>query len=709
MDLKDKVLELNAKLIEARHAYYVEAIPIMDDKDYDSLEKELADLVAQEPDLKRYATILNTVGSDLRDAANRIKHHTPMLSLENQYLVEDVEKWMSGLPAGTVVCIEPKVDGLSLELTYINRKLLQATTRGDGNYGEDVTPQVFASPSIPKNLHPNFPTTPVIIRGEAFILRSVFDRLNTEAEAVGDKKYANPRNLAAGTLKLKNLQEVKNRDIRFQPWEVHGIPEDKLGASKDLEFLYRNSKIGEPSWRQPLLTRVYEARGLKKAIDELAHERSNHWNRLGMDTDGIVLKVENKDLRKKLGSGTKYPNWACCYKFPSELVKTKLLDVIWQTGRTGILSPVGILDPVNVSGSLISRVSLNNLSFMQNMGLKIGSVVALEKGGEVIPKVTKLVAEGNEDIKAPSTCPECGSKTEMFEDPKSKVLSCYCTNFGCPGKLKAHLVYIGQRTMLDIEGLGPQLADKFVDEKVIGDIGDLYLWYQDMEEALKTYDEEDLGDMIREQGWPVAQTLELIRGLRSSMNLGWDKWLAAIGIPGVGLVLGKTIAKHLELGPDDMINLGPKLLTLGEEETAIEGVGVKKFDGISAWCQSEYAVTICKKLSDAGVRPKSVASPKLNGSQPLKGLNICITGEFSDLGDRDYLHQVITSLGGTIRGISKKLHILVACEGAGPSKMTKARELGIQIEDSHWLTKLFEDNNIKKHNKFEVEDVIEDI
>lgn len=392
METKELVLSLNEKLGNARHAYYAEATPIMSDADYDKMEKELKTLVTNEPDLKRYATVLSTVGSDLRDAANRVRHKTPMLSLENKYVIDEVKDWMQGQPEGTVVGIEPKIDGLSLSLRFVFRKLVLATTRGDGEVGEDVTAQVFASPSIPKVLSDNFPNTPVEIRGEAFICNHVFDRLNAEAKAVGDKPYANPRNLAAGTLKLKNLEEVAKRDIRFQPWEVHGLPENPLGASYDLEFLAANNKFGQPRWRQALIRRVRNPKDLEKAISDVANERDTVWHKgLGMQTDGIVFKVENKDLRKKLGHGSKFPNWACCFKWAGESAETTLIDVVWQVGRSGIISPVGILEPTNVSGSLISRVSLNNISYIRNMNLEIGCRVEITKGGEVIPKINRRI------------------------------------------------------------------------------------------------------------------------------------------------------------------------------------------------------------------------------------------------------------------------------------------------------------------------------
>lgn len=704
-ELKDKIIELNSQLATARHAYYVDSAPIVADSVYDALERELKTLVDENPDYAKYAYTLTTVGSDLRDDANRVKHKTLMLSLENKYTVDEIVAWMDDLPAGTVVAIEPKVDGLSLSLRYVNKKLVLATTRGDGEYGEDVTAQVFASPSIPKTLSDNFPETPVEIRGEAFIIKTVFDKLNTEAEAIGDKVYANPRNLASGTLKLKNLKEVTKRDLRFHPWEVHGIPANKLGASKDLEFLHNNSKFGEPGWRKPILTRITDSKQLAKAIHELGKEREYWHSGLGMLTDGIVFKVEDKELRKKLGTGTKFPKHSCCFKFQSLQGVTKLLDVEWSSGRSGVLTPVGILEPINLGGSMISRVNLNNLSFIENLGLSIGCDVQIVKSGDVIPTVTSLEKPGTKNIGVPSACPECGHSVEVFEDPKSKVKSCYCSDFNCPSKVKAHLVYIGQRTVLDIEGLGPQLVELLVNNGVVSDISDVFVLAQNLTAFGDKYGEEKLEAQIKKEGFPVAQTLELLRGLESSKEKPWDRWLAALGIPGIGLVLAKNIASHLELDGESMPILHEILPQLGESGFEMEGLGTKKYDSIVEWCKLPNVPQMLQNLYDMGVRPKALGRPKkLEGPTPLAGEKICITGEFPSYGEREYLQDALKSLGAEIKGVSKKLTILVAGDGAGPSKLSKAKDLGIRIEGESWLRAVFTDYKLEKKPKFDVEE-----
>lgn len=706
----ERAIELNSELSAARAAYYISGQPTMSDQEYDAKERELAELAKNDSYIKDIASVLTTVGSDLQDDSNRYKHSSPMLSIENKYLVEEVEEWFDSLPAGSTVVIEPKIDGLSLALRYSDRKLVLALTRGDGEVGEDVTAQVYATPLIPKTLSPKFPETAVEIRGECFMSVNKFDELNVELEKNGGKKFASPRNLAAGSLKLKDLGEVKKRDLNFHPWQVIGLDPDPLGVSKDLEFLHRNSEFGKPSWRQPILVKIRSKQELAKAIQSLGEMREKMWHKaLGMPTDGIVFKVEERKGRWAMGSGTKFPKWCCCYKYQTQDGETTLLDVVWQTGRLGTVTPVGILEPVNLGGAMTSRVTLNNMTFIKEMGLDYGDRIALKRSGDVIPLITGIAkkAEKSNPVKPPTNCWDCGEPVEEYIDPRSNITTWLCVNRKCGGMLKAHLVYIGQRTLLDIEGLGPQLAEKFVEEGVVEDIGDLYLWSRDLEKKIAKFGEDKVSDAIYDSGWPVVQTMELNRGLQGSKNNGWDKWLAALGIPGVGAVLAKNIATHLALQPDDMASIPTLLKKLDEEGNYLEGIGAKKLEAIMAWCNDPIATEICRKLSEAGVQPKATFKPKAlaGSSAPLSGELICVTGEFSELGDREYLQAILASLGAQIKGVSKKLTILVAGDGAGPSKLQKARELGIRLEDRIWLTKVFKDNNIQAKPKFDTEEI----
>lgn len=395
---REMICEVNRELIDARHAYYVLAKPTMTDAKYDQLEKDLADMVKAAPECQKYATVLYTVGSDMVHSSGRIRHTTPMLSLENRYTFEELQEWCSDYPDQMFV-VEPKVDGASCSLLYLNHKLVKAVTRGDGQYGEDVTKQMAASGAVPLELDAKmFPSTPVEIRGEVFITTMQFDKLNAELEAEGDKPYASPRNLAAGSMKLLDLEEVKRRGLKFFVWQVDGLTEEYLTKrTLDVKFAHHpilyTTKLN-PCFRQSIFSLASSAKELIDLIDtNIRKEREIVWHKgLGMQTDGVVIKLVSPDARKEAGVSGKYPAWACCFKFQNLSGTTTLRAVRWQTGRTGVVTPVGELDPVTLGGATITRVSLNNWSWMQEMGIThLPCQVELVRSGDVIPKIIRVV------------------------------------------------------------------------------------------------------------------------------------------------------------------------------------------------------------------------------------------------------------------------------------------------------------------------------
>lgn len=404
---------LNAKLMAARYAYYVESNPIMSDQEYDALEKQLRDLVAREPKVAVMATVLTAVGSDIVGSIGTIKHREPMLSLDNAYTLADLEAWIKDHPENTTYTIEPKVDGGSLSIRYADHKLWVAVTRGDGEKGEDVTQAAMTIRDIPKTLPSHFPEN-LEVRGEVFMTKAQFNALNEAQFAAGKDIYKNQRNLATGSLKLKDLKEVKARGLSFQPWQVIGLEptpgttspdmadpnfteEQKLrmaGAtglehSQALEFIHRSC-----GFRQPHCWRVYHKKDMAAAIGKNITLLTTLWeDALGMKCDGLVIKVEQHFLRRQLGNGTKAPKWAIAFKIQSMAGVTKLLDVVWQVGRTGALTPVGVLEPINLGGAIVQRVNLNNLSWIREKGLELGCLVEVVRSGDVIPKVLRVVPE----------------------------------------------------------------------------------------------------------------------------------------------------------------------------------------------------------------------------------------------------------------------------------------------------------------------------
>lgn len=390
---KQEVIRWNAQLAAARHAYYVAAEPIMTDKEYDLMELQLTKAVELFPEFKPLAPVLQCVGSDLVDDAGRIKHTSPTLSLDNAYTIEEIEEWYEALALAedALVTIEPKVDGVSCTLKYVDHKLVQAVTRGDGTYGEDITPAIVATDSIPNDLPEDlYPEGLVEIRGEVFVTTRTLEALNAEAEAKGGKTFANVRNLAAGTIKLKDTAEVKRRELKFRPWQVFGLPETGAAA---LEAIHKKSKLGHRGFCQPEIIRIRSKAEIKNAIEMASKLRDSLWSHgLSMVTDGIVLKVDDPAIRAKLGAGSKAVKWACAFKFQALTGITTLREVIWQVGRTGKLTPVGVMDPINLGGAVVQKVSLNNWTWMGEMGIThLPCKVEVCRSGDVIPKIVRMV------------------------------------------------------------------------------------------------------------------------------------------------------------------------------------------------------------------------------------------------------------------------------------------------------------------------------
>jgi DNA ligase (NAD+) len=685
-DARQQIIQWNAELIAARHAYYVLAEPIMSDKEYDLLELRLTKGVELFPEAKPLATVLSCVGSDLQDSAGRTKHSSPTLSLDNAYTVEEIEEWYEALelPADAIVTIEPKVDGVSCTLKFVGRKLVQAVTRGDGHYGEDITAAIAATDSIPNELPEEFfPDTVVEIRGEIYIKSTVLDKLNAEIEAKGGKPYANVRNLAAGTIKLKDTKEVKRRQLSFRPWQVFGL--DVTGAAA-LEYLYNKGKLGYRGFVQPEIIRIHSKDQIRGAIALAAKLRDSLWSQgLSMITDGIVLKVDDPAIRAKLGAGTKAVKWAIAYKFQALQDATTLLSVEWQVGRTGKLTPVGIVEPVNLGGAIIQKASLCNWSLMSDLKLQPGCKVQICRSGDVIPQITVRLdpeVEHPTKFREPRSCPSCGGEITSYKDESSKIISHWCENPECPGQLSEYLAYLGGRTILDIDGLGNEIAKKFVEDEIVRDLGDLFLWHQSIAPYLN---EPGFDEVVKEAGMPVAQIRTLIGGLSNALVRPWDRWLTALGIPGIGKTFGQTVGMTLKLQSEDLPNLPGKLLALKED--TIEGIGAKKLKAIAEWAKAPATLEVLAKLHTAGVRPTPLIVAASSEGGPLSGYVIVISGEFEE--DRDAISKKLASLGAVMKsGVSKKVNLLLLGSAPGKSKIAKAKELGIRTETREWLVKV---------------------
>lgn len=699
-----KLIQLvNNELVEARHSYYVLCQPTMTDAEYDAKERSLKEMVAAAPQFKSLAPVLTVVGSDLTRNATQVKHRSPMLSLENHYTFDLTQAWCSKFPAGTHFVLEPKVDGSSCSLTYLNRKLVKAVTRGNGVYGEDITAAMAASKAVPTTLpEEHFPATPVEIRGEVFMTVGQFNKINQELEANGDKPYVSPRNLASGTLKLKDMAEVARRGLRFFPWQVEGIPEEYL-QTRQLSSRFAHHALMYvtrvcPVFPQSLLSIATSPEEVVEFLDNrLRKERELVWLQgLGMQTDGIVIKVDDPQLRAQLGVGEHYPNWGIAWKYPSEKRGTLLKSVTWQVGRTGVLTPVGELEPVNLGGSMVSRVSLNNATYIQELGIEIGDEVLMSKGGEVIPYCNGIATKGNNPIpiQAPVVCETCGAPLVTLENPKSGVQTLWCQNPGCTARLQARLEYVSSRAVLEIEDLGPELIRQLLKGGFVGSFTDLFAFCADIEQGLAQGSQEQVAQGIAASGLGAAQVLGVTQAIQRCKTYEWDRWLMAIDLPGIGKVMARTLAIQARLEPDSLPHLRETLTKLLAEQK-VEGIGeIRKADILEYFQANPQFDQEMQELYDMGVRPVSLvkAQPVTQGSEeaPLAGHVICISGEFESYGEREYLQECLASLGATIKtGVSKKLTLLLTGAAPGPAKIAKARDLGIPTEGKAWLEQVF--------------------
>jgi DNA ligase (NAD+) len=711
---KGLIISTNNELINARHAYYAQARPIMTDAEYDRMEQQLYDMVKGLPQFRSLATILTTVGSDMVNSGGRIKHRTPMLSLDKTYDFAELTSWLEQFP-GQQFVIEPKVDGCSCSTIYINRKLIKAVTRGDGLFGEDVTKQMAASGAVPLTLPEEFyPETPVEIRGEVFIAVSQFDKLNKELEAEGEKPYASPRNLAAGSMKLLDLEAVRRRGLRMFVWEVNGIPQDYLSKrSASLDYCHQAIQYvtrTNPCFPQSILSVCCDPQGVVDAIDnQIRKEREIVWlGGLGMHTDGVVIKLVSPQARKEAGLGTRTPHWGLAWKYPSEKKGTVLKDVVWQTGRTGSLTPVGILDPINIGGAMVSRVNLNNYSFITELGIGIGDEVLIKRGGEVIPVCSGISLKSPTSILIPEpTVCACGAPIISGINPKSGVLTHWCDNFECSEQLKAKLCYVADRSVLEIDELGPELSTKLVEEDFVTTFSDLMEFSNSIITGLEKSKSEAVSLKLTGLGFSAAQIIKMCKSLETVKTREWDRWLASLEIPGIGRVMSKGLATLCRLQPDDMPRLRD-ILTKALNGEKIDGIGdVKKTEVLSYFAtHGQYFDEEVQALYDAGVRPKALIQAAVAGEQPLAGYVVCITGEFYSFGEREHLQKCLASIGATIKtGVSKKLTHLIAGAEAGRSKLAKAKELNIPLLREDWLRLAFTDNHLPlKPKGFEAED-----
>lgn len=654
MNIKERIEELRAELHRHNYNYYVLNAPEISDKQFDDMMRELQDLEKEHPEYQDENSPTMRVGSDINKNFTQVAHKYPMLSLGNTYSESEVaefyERVKKALNEDFEICCELKYDGTSISLTYEDGKLIRAVTRGDGEKGDDVTDNVKTIRCIPLVLHGNYPPS-FEIRGEILMPWVVFEELNREKEAREEPLFANPRNAASGTLKLQNSAIVASRKLDSYLYYL-------LGENLPCDGHYENLQTAA-QWGFKISEHMKKAHTLQEVMDYI-----NYWDterkNLPVATDGIVLKVNSLRQQKNLGYTAKSPRWAIAYKFQAERALTRLNKVTYQVGRTGAITPVANLDPVQLSGTIVKRASLHNADIIEGLDLHIGDMVYVEKGGEIIPKITGVDKEARtmligEKVKFITRCPECGSQLIRYEGEAAH----YCPNeTACPPQIKGKIEHFISRRAMNIDGLGPETVDMFYRKGLIADAADLY--------TLTTDDIKDLERM----GEKSADNI--IKGIASSKEVPFERVLFALGIRFVGETVAKKIAKSFanieELEQADMATL-----------TNIDEIGEKIAQSIVSYFANASNRQLVERLKEAGLQ-FSRSEEDLSGyTDKLSGQSIVISGVFQHH-SRDEYKALIEKNGGKNSGsISSKTSFILAGDNMGPAKLEKAQKLGIKI------------------------------
>lgn len=653
MDEKARIEQLRKELHEHNYRYYVLNQPTIGDQDFDFLMHELQNLEARHPEMADPNSPTQRVGSDLNEEFQQVAHKYPMLSLANTYNEQDVADWYESVRKGLAgedfeVCCEMKYDGLSISLTYIDGKLVQAVTRGDGVHGDDVTSNVKTIRAIPLVLPGEGYPHEFEIRGEILMPWAVFERLNKEREEAEEPLFANPRNAASGTLKSQKSSLVASRQLDAYLYYL-------LGEELPAEGHFENLEAAR-SWGFKISEGMKKVKTLKGIYDFI-----NYWDTarksLPVATDGIVLKVNSLQQQRSLGFTAKSPRWAIAYKFKAERVCTRLNEVTYQVGRTGAITPVANMEPVQLAGTTVKRATLNNEDFIKSFDLHIGDYVYVEKGGEIIPKIVGVDIDQRPLIALPvqfiKRCPECGTPLVRYEGEAAW----YCPNdTGCPPQIKGRIEHFIARRAMNIDSLGPETIDDYYRQGLIHNVADLY---------------DIQVQQINGDGSRTKSAQKIIYGIQASKKVPFERVVFALGIRFVGETSARLLARHFK-------NIDALMSADLEELQEIEGIGEVMAKSIITYFHDEKNLEIVNRLRGYGLQMEfSAVNSQL--STKLEGLSIVISGVFTHH-SRDEYKAIIEQNGGkNVGSISGKTSFILAGENMGPSKLQKAKKLGIQI------------------------------
>lgn len=654
MDEKQRIEQLRQELHDHNYRYYVLNQPQISDQEFDFMMHELQDLEARHPEMADPNSPTQRVGSDLQTGFRQVAHRYPMLSLANTYNEQDVRDWYESVRKGLAgedfeVCCEMKYDGLSISLTYVDGHLMQAVTRGDGVQGDDVTQNVKTIRTIPLILPGKGYPKEFEIRGEILMPWASFERLNAVREAAEEPLFANPRNAASGTLKSLDSRVVAQRSLDAYLYYLLG---EDLPADGHFENL-----DAARSWGFKISEGMRKVKTVEEIIDFI-----NYWDterkNLPVATDGIVLKVNSLRQQRSLGYTAKSPRWAIAYKFKAERECTRLLEVTYQVGRTGAVTPVANMEPVQLAGTIVKRATLNNEDFIRSFDLHIGDMVYVEKGGEIIPKIVGVNIDERPIISQPvqfiKRCPECGTPLVRYEGEAAW----YCPNdAGCPPQIKGRIEHFIARKAMNIDSLGPETVNEYWQRRLIHNIADLY----DIEVQ-----------QINGDGSRTKSAQRIVNGIQKSKEVPFERVVFALGIRFVGETSARLLARHFK-SMDALMNAGL------EELQEVEGIGEVMAKSIISYFHNPENQTIIERLRGYGLQMALSEEQTMPASDKLAGQSIVISGVFAHH-SRDEYKLIIEQNGGkNVGSISGKTSFILAGENMGPSKLEKAQKLGVRI------------------------------
>jgi DNA ligase (NAD+) len=653
-EAKEEILRLSSLINHHNYLYYVKSEPEISDYDFDMLLKKLVELENTHPQFTFDNSPTKRVGGDLTKKFVTVQHRYPMLSLSNTYSEEEIREWEARIKKTTdeplqFVC-ELKYDGVAVGIRYEKGQLTRAVTRGDGSQGEDITTNVKTIRTIPLSLTGNFPDD-FEIRGEIFMPLQSFKRLNEEREDIGEPAFANPRNTASGTLKLQDSKIVAERTLDSFLYGVYG---DDLQLNGHYESVQAAGSWGfkVPTSDNNFIVRTDSIAGIMDFIHFWNEKRQN----LPFEIDGVVIKVDNYEQQRRLGFTAKSPRWAIAYKFKTERVETRLNSVTYQVGRTGAITPVANLEPIQLGGTTVKRASLHNLDQIEKLGLCNADYVYVEKGGEIIPKIVGVNETRRTEstlIEFPAECPECRANLIRREGEAQH----YCPNeIACPPQIKGKIEHFIGRKAMNIEGLGAETVDQLFENGLLNNAADLY----DL-----TFDK-----LIGLDRMADKSVENLLNGLEESKKIPFERVLFAVGIRFVGETVAKKLAKHFK-SIDNIKNAKFDELLEAEE------IGEKIAISIQQYFLDEGNQLIIERLRESGLQMEVIEKEAL--SDTFNGMSFVVSGVFLSF-SRDELKELIESNGGkNVSSISSKTDYVVAGENMGPSKLKKATDLGIKI------------------------------